>query len=104
SERHSKPDSEQRAPLGSARRLGLASGLALCLITALGVVGRAQSEYVVGAHDVLSVTVFSQPELTGKFEVGADGSLTFPLITRVKVAGLTTRGIEQALFTKLSPA
>jgi polysaccharide export outer membrane protein len=77
----------------------------LSTIGALSAIALAQPrEYLVGPKDVLVVTVFNQPELSGKFEVGADGALTFPLVGRVAVAGLSTRGVEQALFAKLSPA
>jgi polysaccharide export outer membrane protein len=77
----------------------------MCLVTVLSLLGHAQPrDYLVGARDILLVTVFGQSELTGKFEVGADGSLTLPWIGRIKVGGLTTRDVEQALLAKLSPA
>jgi polysaccharide export outer membrane protein len=82
------------------------------VLTALLVVGllRASSlaqapqsrPYVIGPQDVLLVTVFNQPEATGRFPVGADGTVTFPLLGRVKAAGLTVREFEAALTTSLS--
>jgi len=37
-----------------------------------GVAGAHQSAYVSGAQDVLNVSVYDQPELTGKFSVEAE--------------------------------
>ncbi len=61
----------------------------------------AQGDYVVGAQDVLTVLVWSHAELSGKFNVEADGTVKLPLIDRVKVAGLTPRRIEEAIATQL---
>lgn len=78
--------------------------LALAFVISHPVVSRAQTGgYVIGPKDVLLVTVFSQPDLTGKFEVGADGAITYPFVGRVTVSGLTTRKAEELLVSKLSP-
>jgi len=60
------------------------------------------TEYVIGAQDVLTVTVWESPDLSGKFTVEADGSFTFPLIGRVKAGGLTLRQFEAELKKKLA--
>jgi polysaccharide export outer membrane protein len=63
----------------------------------------AQSiDYVVGPQDVLTITVWNQTDLTGKFAVESDGTFTFPLIGRVKAGGLTLRQVEQALKQRLA--
>ena len=41
-----------------------------------------------------SVTVFNQPQLSGKFAVEADGTFAFPLLGRVAAGGLSVRAIE----------
>ena len=64
--------------------------------------GSAQTDYVVGSQDVLMVTVFGEPELTGKYTVEQDGTFTFPQIGRVKAGGMTLRGLEQDLKAKLA--
>jgi polysaccharide export outer membrane protein len=69
--------------------------------TAAGDVEQAQP-YTIGPQDVLAVTVFNQPELTGTFEVGTDGAVTLPLIGRLDVAGLTLRDFEATLTQKLA--
>ena len=63
----------------------------------------AQSkDYVIGAQDVLIITVWEHPDLTGKFSVEGDGTVGFPLIGRTKVAGLTVRQAEQTLHKLLT--
>ena len=59
-------------------------------------------EYLIGAQDVLTVTVWDSPDLSGKFTVETDGSFTFPLIGRVKAGGLTLRQFEAELKKKLA--
>jgi polysaccharide export outer membrane protein len=63
---------------------------------------QSRGEYVIGAQDVLTVTVWDSPDLSGKFTVEADGSFTFPLIGRVKAGGLTLRQFEAELKKKLA--
>src|SRR5687767_6296321 len=78
--------------------------LAVCLAVTLGpAVLRAQSNnYIVGAQDVLGITVWDQPDLTGKFTVEVDGTFTFPFIGRVTVGGLTLRQVETKLRDRLA--
>jgi polysaccharide export outer membrane protein len=61
------------------------------------------STYKVGASDVLSIKVFNEDALTNKFVVDSDGTITFPLIGRVEVAGKTTREVEEHLTKMLQP-
>jgi polysaccharide biosynthesis/export protein len=62
----------------------------------------AQADYVVGPQDVLSITIWDQNDLSGKFTVETDGSFTFPLIGRVQAGGLTLRQIEAELKKRLA--
>lgn len=62
----------------------------------------AQNDYTIGVQDVITITVYGQEDLSGKFTVDADGSLTFPLVGRVKAAGLTLRGLEDELKKRLA--
>src|SRR5215471_6304743 len=59
------------------------------------------ADYRVGPQDVLIITSYDQADLTGKFTVEVDGTFTFPLIGRVKAGGLTLRGLEESLKTRL---
>ena len=62
----------------------------------------AQADYSVGAQDVLTISVYDQPEMSGKFKVESDGTFTFPLIGRVHAGGVTLRAFEQDLKAKLA--
>ncbi len=62
----------------------------------------AQTDYTIGNQDVLTITVYDQAELSGKFTVDPDGTLTFPLLGRVKAGGLTLRGLEEDLKKRLA--
>jgi polysaccharide export outer membrane protein len=63
---------------------------------------QGRAEYLIGPQDVLTVTVWDSPDLSGKFTVETDGSFTFPLIGRVKAGGLTLRQFEAELKKQLS--
>jgi len=68
--------------------------LALVALTGISTLSYAQVDYVVGPQDVLTVTVFGEAELSGKYTVEQDGTFTFPQIGRVKGGGMTLRGLE----------
>ncbi|MCC7009060.1 MAG: polysaccharide biosynthesis/export family protein [Acidobacteria bacterium] len=63
----------------------------------------SERAYQVGPNDVLLITVFGQPDLTGRYTVGADGVFAFPLVGRVKAGGLSVRDLEMTLTGLLSP-
>src|SRR5258705_8837007 len=77
----------------------------LALLVVLGVArpARAQEpDYIVGSQDVLTITVYDQADLSGKFKVEADGNFTFPLVGRIKAAGIKLHDIENDLKTRLA--
>ena len=50
----------------------------------------AQTEgYVIGAQDNLSIIVSDEAELTGKYRVDTDGTISMPYLSRVLLAGLS---------------
>lgn len=55
-----------------------------------------------GPGDVLEVRVAEQQELTGKYQVGEDGSIRVPWIGVVKVAGRSPREIEGEIAGRLA--
>jgi polysaccharide biosynthesis/export protein len=78
--------------------------LAALAVAACGAVTAAQSagDYVIGPQDVLTIQVFDQADLGGKYSVETDGTFSFPLIGRVKAGGLTLRAFENELKAKLA--
>lgn len=54
----------------------------------------SQRLYIVGANDVLTITVYNQAQLSGKFVVEADGTFAYPLLGRVAAGGLSIRAVE----------
>jgi len=59
------------------------------------------SEYKLQPSDVLNITVHGQPDLTTKTRVTKEGFITFPLLGKVMVQGITVRELEQELKTLL---
>ncbi len=61
------------------------------------------ADYKVGGNDILSITVYEEPDLSKEaVRVSAKGLISFPLIGRVTVAGLTTTEIEKLIAGKLA--
>jgi polysaccharide export outer membrane protein len=58
-------------------------------------------DYVVGVQDVLKVTVFDEPTMSGSYRVDSDGSFQYPMLGRVTAAGLKPRDIAAAVKAKL---
>jgi len=75
--------------------------LAGLLLTAITSVASAQTAPKIAARDQLTITVFGVQELTGKFQVNADGSINFPHLGSVAVAGQATRDVEAHLSRSL---
>lgn len=77
----------------------------LLVLAVTPLVLRAQApagNYLIGPQDVLTIQVFDQADLGGKYIVEADGTFSFPLIGRVKAGGLTLRAFEIELRKKLA--
>ncbi len=57
--------------------------------------------YTVGQGDRLQVRVFGEPTLTGLYAVDGAGAISMPLLRSVRVAGLTTKRVEQRIASRL---
>jgi polysaccharide export outer membrane protein len=64
-------------------------------------VGTASSSYVIGPSDVLTVTVWKEPTLSGNILVRPDGMITLPLIGDVQASGLTPLQLADQIAAKL---
>jgi polysaccharide export outer membrane protein len=74
------------------------SVVGLCVTTLFS---QSAGDYAIGASDVLTIQVFDQPDLGGKYTVEADGTFSFPLIGRVKAGGISLRAFETQLRKRL---
>jgi polysaccharide biosynthesis/export protein len=57
--------------------------------------------YVIGPDDVLTVSVWKEPDLTSTLPVRPDGSISLPLLNDVRAAGLTPMQLAAAITEKL---
>ena len=95
----------QRPPsLPGSRRKAVWGGVALlaALLACTSAAAQSAGDYVIGAQDVLTIQVFDQADLGGKYTVETDGTFSFPLVGRVKAGGLTLRAFEVELKAKLA--
>ncbi|ASV88037.1 polysaccharide biosynthesis/export family protein (plasmid) [Ochrobactrum quorumnocens] len=58
--------------------------------------------YLVSPNDVLQVTVYGQPSLTGLYPVDVDGNIGYPVVGNINVSGLTTPQISEKIASSLS--
>jgi polysaccharide biosynthesis/export protein len=59
------------------------------------------TDYLVGPQDVIRITVYGEPQLSGPIRVDADGTFPFQYISSVKAEGLTTAQIASNLVKAL---
>lgn len=61
----------------------------------------AATGYRLGPHDEVQVTVFRQPDLSGRFALDGEGDLALPLVGVIPAGGLTMRRLEDAIEARL---
>jgi polysaccharide export outer membrane protein len=59
--------------------------------------GPAATDYLVGPQDVLQITVYGEPQLSGLVHVDNDGTIPFQYLQRVKAENLTVAQIGELL-------
>ncbi|HKV42755.1 MAG TPA: polysaccharide biosynthesis/export family protein [Blastocatellia bacterium] len=57
----------------------------------------ASQDYRIGSEDLLNISVYGAPDLSGKTRVAADGSISLPLLGTVQAAGLTSNQLKGVL-------
>jgi len=61
----------------------------------------AGPDYIIGADDVLHVSVWKEPDLTNTLPVRPDGKISLPLLNDVQAAGLTPMQLANSITEKL---
>lgn len=77
---------------------------ALCALAVWPSISSANEKnatYLLNPGDVIFVSVWREDTLKEEVHVLPDGSITFPLVGQIKVAGLDTTAVEKAIATKL---
>lgn len=59
------------------------------------------SAYKIGPQDVLDISVFQVPDLTGSVQVADGGTINLPLVGEVPAAGKTAQALERDLVARL---
>lgn len=97
-------------------RHGMRTSLSWILVATvvLGVVGCAEkrgdyevdltapSEFFLGPEDVLRVTVWKSPDLSGEVTIRPDGTISMPLIGDIPAAGLTANVLAKRIGERLT--
>lgn len=83
-------------------RAGLALAAALCTTLVLLVTPVRAADYVLGAEDVIQVSVWLHPELERSLTIRGDGSVTLPPVGDIKAAGLTPKELGDRIADRLS--
>ena len=72
------------------------------LVLAIASFGAAADtpQYRLGAGDLISISVYDEPDLSLEVRIGLSGKISFPLLGDVKVAGLSPKDIENKLLER----
>lgn len=54
-----------------------------------------------GANDVLDVRIYQEPDLSGTYRIASDGTIAFPLLGTLTVAGMTSREVGDLITRRL---
>ncbi len=67
-----------------------------------GTAGTAAPEYRIGVDDVLTISVWHEPELSRNVPVRPDGKISLPLVGEIVAAGKTVSELQEDLKAALS--
>src|SRR5207253_3147565 len=57
--------------------------------------------YVIGANDVLAISVWKEPDVSRSVTVRSDGKISLPLVGELQAGGQTPRQLEQEITKRL---
>ncbi|WP_398480749.1 polysaccharide biosynthesis/export family protein [Tardiphaga sp.] len=58
--------------------------------------------YLLGPTDRVRLKVYGEPDITGEYEVDANGNVSIPLAGQIKAAGITTKQLERSITAALA--
>lgn len=58
-------------------------------------------QYLLGAGDVIDIGVYDEPDLSIQVRIDLSGSISYPLLGDVRIAGLTPKEVENKLLAGL---
>jgi polysaccharide biosynthesis/export protein len=61
----------------------------------------AEANYVIGADDILHISVWKEPDLTATLPVRPDGMISLPLLNDVQASGLTPMQLAASITERL---
>jgi len=64
-------------------------------------VAHSDSAYVIGANDVLAISVWKEPDVSRSVPVRSDGKISLPLVGELQAGGQTPRQLEQEITKRL---
>lgn len=83
------------------KRLLCSLALACFLGTGTAAAQAGDSQYMIGAGDVLQLNVWQVPSLDRQLEVRADGVVVLPMAGEIRAAGMTVEQLEQQIVKRL---
>ena len=63
--------------------------------------GSSDNTYVIGANDVLAISVWKEPDVSRTVPVRSDGKISLPLVGELQASGQTPRQLEQEIIKRL---
>ncbi|MET0533827.1 MAG: polysaccharide export protein EpsE [Steroidobacter sp.] len=76
--------------------------LVICSLLSSLVQAAADTDYRLGPGDLLRVSVFGSPELSGEVRVTESGFITYPLVGQVQVSGKSPAQVEAQLVSQFT--
>jgi polysaccharide biosynthesis/export protein len=65
-------------------------------------VAHSDGTYVIGANDVLAISVWKEPDISRSLPVRSDGKISLPLVGELQAGGQTPQQLEQEITKRLT--
>ncbi|SIS74990.1 MAG: polysaccharide export protein [Thalassolituus maritimus] len=75
--------------------------LSLLLVTCSLNVLATENAYRLGAGDLISISVYDEPDLSLELRIGLSGTVSYPLLGDIEVTGLSPKELEIRLVERL---